>query len=68
MRALCMAGMMLPFVFFGFGLTDSPITSNGTIVLYFYLATILMAMVLTGSQEVVSAAKRMHTSDTSSIV
>ena len=68
MRALCMAGMMLPFVFFGFGLTDSPITSNGTIALYFYLATILMAMVLTGSQEVVSAAKRMHTSDTSSIV
>ena len=60
--------MMLPFVFLGFGLTDSPMTSNGTIVLYFYLATILMAMVLTGSQEVVPAAKRMLTSETSSII
>ena len=68
MRALCVAGMMLPFVFLGFGLTDSPMTSNGTIVLYFYLATILMAMVLTGSQEVVPAAKRMLTSETSSII
>lgn len=43
-QALCAAGMLLPVLFAGFGLTDTHITSSRTVVMYFYLAAFIMAL------------------------
>lgn len=45
--ALCAVGMMLPLLFASFGLTDTHITSSRTVVMYFFLAAFLMALVET---------------------
>ena len=44
--SLAMAGMLLPVSFFCFGLTETFMTASNTIVMYFYLAAILMASIL----------------------
>ena len=36
--------MLLPVLFAGFGLTDTHITSSRTVVMYFYLAAFIMAL------------------------
>ena len=43
-QALCAAGLLLPVLFAGFGLTDTHITSSRTVVMYFYLAAFIMAL------------------------
>ena len=42
--AVACAGLSLPLLFACFGLTDTHITSNRTIVMYFYLGIFLMSM------------------------
>lgn len=44
-QALCLVGMLLPLLFASFGLTDTHIIGNRTIVMYFYLAAFMMALV-----------------------
>ena len=44
--ALTVAGMLLPVFFFCIGLTETVMTASNVIVMYLYLAVILMASVL----------------------
>lgn len=45
--ALCAVGLLLPMLFATFGLTDTHITSSRTVVMYFFLAAFLMALIET---------------------
>ena len=44
-RALVAVGLLIPLLFASFGLTDTHITSNRSVVMYFYLAAFIMALV-----------------------
>lgn len=57
--ALCAAGMLLPVLFASFGLSDTHITSSRTLVMYFFLAAFIMALIET---ETVTPAGAPHSS------